>query len=432
MISHIGYGKFLSSPNQQAPPCLEHSNGQPELNPAPVSPPPGFMIPFSVTAALLIIISVATMLADAFPARQAPFGADWGVWTLGGEWWRLLTSNFVHHTLFHLLGNLFFLWVFGKRLERILGKWTFLLFYLICGLAGSIVSLAAHPEAGGYGASGGVAGLAGGLISAYGLKIKTLSKRQWWKFALLVLWIAWVIYGGLGSQEIDNAAHIGGLIMGLVLGAALTYGHGQTTHRRRWIFAAAALALVLGAISVRQAHGYVVHLSYAVRALERGQMDEASRQLHIALQMKPESRVAHFLARQLEDHRHQDGCVGLRYDPRKFALNPDLCKGRICDGQVHTANGPDGTRISYRGTIQSQDGKGASEIATTTTLTMQILDEFSDIACTTVNTSVTKQRINARGLTKGPAHLALTSQSTLSDDDPEARSMRDQTLHAKP
>jgi len=59
-----------------------------------------------------------------------------------------------------------FLWFFGKRVERILGKWTFLLFYLSCGVAGRIVSIAARPEADGYGASGAIFGLVGGLASA--------------------------------------------------------------------------------------------------------------------------------------------------------------------------------------------------------------------------------------------------------------------------
>lgn len=93
-----------------------------------------------------------------------PLGAGWGVKTLSGEWWRLVTSIFVHHWLSHILINLIFLWLFGKRLERILGMWSFLVFYLTCGVAGDIVTLVANPEVQSYGASGAVFGLAGGLV----------------------------------------------------------------------------------------------------------------------------------------------------------------------------------------------------------------------------------------------------------------------------
>lgn len=108
-----------------------------------------FAVPYPITSALIVVTAFASFVADRFRRDFAPFGAGFGTKTLGGEWWRLLTANFVHKSLFHLLGNLFFLWFFGKRMERILGKWTFLLFYLSCGVACRIVSIAARPEAAG-------------------------------------------------------------------------------------------------------------------------------------------------------------------------------------------------------------------------------------------------------------------------------------------
>jgi membrane associated rhomboid family serine protease len=94
-----------------------------------------------------------------------PFAAGSGVRTLDGEWWRLMTSNFVHIYFFHLLGNIFFIWLYGKRIEKILGKWTFLAFFLLCGLSASVVDLTLSPEEISYGASLCVFGLAGALIS---------------------------------------------------------------------------------------------------------------------------------------------------------------------------------------------------------------------------------------------------------------------------
>ena len=187
--------------------------------------------------------------------------------TLGGDWWRLLTAMFVHANLIHLLVKLFFFWFFGKRMEAILGGRSFLLFYLSCGLAGNLVTVAILPEAMSYGASGAVYGLAGGLVAAFGMKVRRLSMRQWWKLALLAIWVAWTIHEGFSDAEINNAAHLGGLLAGLALGAILASGLIQTAKDRQWVFVGAALVFLVGCISIRYCNRYVVHADAANRAL---------------------------------------------------------------------------------------------------------------------------------------------------------------------
>src|SRR5260221_1724085 len=165
------------------------------------------------------------------------WGADWGPVSLHHQWWRLLTSTFIHFNAVHLLDNLVVLWILGKRVELILGKWAFLMVYLSCALAGSITSLALRPEDLVCGASGGVFGLAGGLISIHVVKGLNFPKNQLWKPILLVVWLAGNFYEGMmNPSKIDNGAHIAGLVTGLVLGAVLMMGKAPSERRLRWAF----------------------------------------------------------------------------------------------------------------------------------------------------------------------------------------------------
>ncbi len=369
-------------------------------------------------------------------------GAGWGVKILGGEWWRLVTPIFVHHLLYHVLSNLIFLWFFGKRLERILGRWSFLVFYLICGVAGNVVTLAVNPEAQSYGASGAVYGLAGGLVGAYGLKVKYLSRREWWKLALLALSIAWSIYVGFSDPVIDhftqinNYAHIGGLLAGLVLGAALTSVMTQTTQRRLRVFAGMAVVLLLGVISIRHYNSYVVHLNSASRALDKGSNAEAVKELHIALRMKPNSKAARYLAREWENRNGpKDACSSLLANRPSQGFRDNVCKGVECDGAFHLVREPDGRARSYQGTVETSAPNpvdGILQSTTTAALTIQTLDEFGEIACTVEWTTVTKRRVDAEGVASGVPLSVTQSERTVSESDPKATYLHDRALQARP
>lgn len=406
------------------------SSNQQQAVSLPPAPPSRFITFPLITIALIIITAVASILADHFARDGVPFGANWGMKTLNGQWWRLVTFNFAHRDVSHFFWNMLLLLVFGKRLERVLGHWIFLFFYLSCGIAGGIVSLAVNPEAAGYGASAGVMGLAGGLVGVYGLKMRTLSKRQWWKLTVLILFPAGTIYSGFSSPEVDNPGHIGGLVLGLILAIALTSKLGQTTERRRWINVVAALLLIFGAISVRQRNLYVVHLAYAAAALDRGQTDDASRQLHIVLRMRPQSHMMHYLVRELHHRRGDDGCSRIRKRSFHFSIDENLCTGKKCDQQVHTTDGPDGTKVSYEGTIETHNT--GSQIMITTTLTTQALGEFGEIGCTLVQTAVISQKLSVKGHKKDQPLEVSFDQKNLLETDPMAIYMRDQALRPKP
>ncbi len=142
-------------------------------------------------------------------------GAKSGPEILSGEVWRFITPMFLHVTLPHVLINMYSLYAIGPAVERFFGTARFVAVYLLCGIAGVILSLAfsPYPSAGASGAIFGLLGSLGaflylhrGLFGRFGL----LQLRQIVLVALLNL--------GLGLMPgIDNWGHLGGLLAGIAL-----------------------------------------------------------------------------------------------------------------------------------------------------------------------------------------------------------------------
>lgn len=155
-------------------------------------------------------------------SRLVDIGANFGPYTLTGEWWRLLTSTFLHGGLVHLLFNMVALVQIGVQLEMLIGRVQFALAYILCGLAGSITSLWwTSPEISvSVGASGAIFGMFGMLLI-----VMMLERQLAWSDKRAILTNMAVViginlaYGMRGG--IDNAAHVGGLVAGIILGAVL-------------------------------------------------------------------------------------------------------------------------------------------------------------------------------------------------------------------
>lgn len=130
------------------------------------------------------------------------------------EPWRMLTSVFVHSTgfIFHVLLNMYTLWIFGQILERMLGRGRFLALYLLSGLAGSLgVLFLADPGMAVVGASGAIFGLMGAFLVIQ----RTLGGNA---TQLLVLVGINLVIGFLPGLNVAWQAHVGGLIGGAVIG----------------------------------------------------------------------------------------------------------------------------------------------------------------------------------------------------------------------
>lgn len=140
---------------------------------------------------------------------------------VNGEYWRLLTSVFIHGGIFHLVMNLFGIFLTGMFLEEKVGRKNMILYFLIAGVAGSITSVLWHDNTVSIGASGAIFGYFG-LLLAFNI-FKIIPKDQQG-----IIWNILIFYGGISLlfgmfQGIDNAAHFGGLITGFVLGVFQYY-----------------------------------------------------------------------------------------------------------------------------------------------------------------------------------------------------------------
>lgn len=139
----------------------------------------------------------------------------------GGEYYRLLTAMFMHFGIRHIVNNMLVLFALGDNLERALGHVKYLIFYLACGIGSNWASMmvnGADSMTVSAGASGAIFGIVGGLLYAVVInrgKLEDLSTRQ------LVIMIFISLYAGFTSTGVDNAAHISGLILGILLGMLL-------------------------------------------------------------------------------------------------------------------------------------------------------------------------------------------------------------------
>ena len=149
-----------------------------------------------------------------------------------GEYYRLLTAVFMHFGISHLVNNMVILFVLGDNLERALGKVKYLVFYLICGVGANVfsmvVSIREYELAVSAGASGAIFGVIGGLLYVVIRnrgRLEDLSTRQ------LALFVVCSLYFGFTSTGIDNAAHVGGLVLGFLLAAIFYRNPGRKEAR---------------------------------------------------------------------------------------------------------------------------------------------------------------------------------------------------------
>jgi rhomboid protease GluP len=153
-------------------------------------------------------------------ADLLPWGANYRPLTAGAhQWWRLLTCTFVHVGVFHLLFNMFGLLFAGLYLEPVIGTGRMAIVYLLTGIVASLTSLWWHPAAVGVGASGAIFGVLGTLLALLSTKFFAPVVKK-----ILVVMVA--VFVGVNlimglANGVDNAAHIGGLLSGIIAGYLL-------------------------------------------------------------------------------------------------------------------------------------------------------------------------------------------------------------------
>jgi len=287
------------------------------------------------------------------------WGANSGASTCGGQWWRLLTSTFEHGGLMHLVLNMWCLYNLGWLAELLFGRSRFTLLYLLCGVGGSLASICWRDNGLSVGASGAIFGVAGALIPAMLLannqRLRNALKGQ---LISILLFVGYSLWAGNASAGTDNAAHMGGLLTGLVLGAAFPTGLSGTERKGRLRVIAGTLLVLLafGGATVFAVHHNEasVEIDEASEAHERGELDSAVSHAKRAVQLKPEMVHGQFMLGTLllEKKQYAEAAEAFsavtRLRPKWGASYVDLCLAQreLKMLQEALANCEQGARLS--------------------------------------------------------------------------------------
>src|SRR5438105_5446760 len=213
-----------------------------------------------VTKSLIAVnIAIYVITAAQGAGINSPGGRLFAKWILfgpavaNGDWWRLITSAFLHANLIHIAFNMYFLWFVGTAVESALGRGRFLAVYVISGLAGSAGALVFNPTSPTVGASGALFGILG---------VAVVLERQR-NFVLGGSALGLVLINLILSFSISNISvggHIGGLIGGILCALVLSrFGRGHAAYSRVGLWGIAGLmgvGLLSLAVAYLKVRGY--------------------------------------------------------------------------------------------------------------------------------------------------------------------------------
>jgi rhomboid protease GluP len=254
---------------------------------------------FGINVAVFVAMLLAgvSMLDNPAGRDLVRWGANFGPLTASGQWWRLLTCVFVHGGLLHIAFNMWCLWDIGRLAESVYGHWTFTAVYLITGVAASLTSLIHNPAVLSVGASGAIFGIVGALIASFYLGEFSLPRAAIsGTLRSLLIFAGYNLFFGAVVAHTDNAAHIGGLLMGLLLGALIARFAPEHDHvLRRVAILFFGIALVYGAVAwFQHAHAYLLHAANGQTLLTENKTEPAIAELQTAIRQRPNYLPAHY------------------------------------------------------------------------------------------------------------------------------------------
>ncbi len=226
------------------------------------------------------------------------WGANSAQLTLSGEWWRLLTNVFLHIGFIHIALNMWCLWSLGMLAESLYGPWTYAAVYLISGLSGSIASIWWHPYGVSAGASGAIFGIAGALVASIKLGEFSLPRSVITaQFSCLLSFVGYNLVFGVISGRTDNAAHLGGLGAGLLMGALIAKA---APDRNAWPSRVAVVCVMVAVVTgaglwLDRSRGEQARISRAYQLLGQNQGAQAITELQTLLRKSPNSTQVRFV-----------------------------------------------------------------------------------------------------------------------------------------
>lgn len=253
----------------------------------------------TVLFALCVMVFLIMVVTDGFKLslfasgfsfeNSLNWGANFGPLTIGGQYWRLVTYEFVHGNILHIVMNMWCLWSLGQLAERLFGGWQTAVIYILTGVGGGLASLAYEPQRWSVGASGAIFGITGAILS--GLKFGDLSVTAGQRRSAISSMVTFVIisfaWGGLGNT--DNMCHLGGFVSGLIIGLPLSAFKRKNRSLQAAMLVVTALGLAAATKELVQRHGHPSRLFTAEYYVSRQNFPAAIETLQKDLVANPDS-----------------------------------------------------------------------------------------------------------------------------------------------
>jgi membrane associated rhomboid family serine protease/Flp pilus assembly protein TadD len=300
------------------------------------------LIAVNVLVFVLMALQEPSSLKQPSNALLLRWGADFGPLTLSGQVWRMVTSSFVHIGLLHVAVNMWSLWVVGRLAERFVGASSAIAIYFLTGIGAAMASLTFHPLIVSAGASGPIFGYVGTLMGIVFFAKSRMDPTQRKNLLSWAVKIAVInLFIGL-SAGIDNMAHLGGLVTGAIIGAALVLSTKLQTQNRAVvrlnIFVAAFLVLAFLFVPLRAAKHDELSIYSAYVALNKKDTKTALAILTPYVQRHPSESDAHTALGYALHEAKRDDEAAKEYE-QALQLNPNDHVASVNLGTLYVAHG---------------------------------------------------------------------------------------------
>lgn len=185
--------------------------------------------------AIFVFFNIIIFLICTFTGDMLYNIGAFDVWsvTTDKEYYRLLSAIFLHYDINHLCSNMILLFFLGKIVEKYIGHIAYFIVYIVSGVGGNIISGLWELKIGHYSLSAGASGAVFGLTGAlFVLVLFHKGKLEQIKWQGVVLMIFLSVYNGFVVDNINNAAHIGGLIIGIVVSVIVLFTEKNKSERK--------------------------------------------------------------------------------------------------------------------------------------------------------------------------------------------------------